>query len=100
MSQVKIVGQKRSGVGQGRRRGGHFPRSGTKQHLELGAWRDRGSSAAQCAVFDPRSPVHTLRGYNSGEAEARPQTFNFCMYELIPGFRVLIEHEECAYARR
>jgi hypothetical protein len=30
-SHVKIVGQKRSGAGQGRRRGGHFARSGTKQ---------------------------------------------------------------------
>ena len=25
-----------------------------------------GSTAAQCAVFDPRSPMHTLWGYNSG----------------------------------
>jgi hypothetical protein len=33
-SQVKTVGQKRSGAGRGKRRGGHFPRSGTKQRLE------------------------------------------------------------------
>jgi hypothetical protein len=31
------VGQKRSGAWRGKRRGGHFPRSGTKQRLESGA---------------------------------------------------------------
>ena len=35
-SQVKIVGQKRSRAGQGKRRAGHFPRSATKQRLESG----------------------------------------------------------------
>jgi hypothetical protein len=32
--QDQIVGQKRSRAEQGERRGGHFPRSGTKQRLE------------------------------------------------------------------
>jgi len=30
-----IVGQKRLCAGRGKERGGHFPRSGTKQRLEL-----------------------------------------------------------------
>ena len=63
---AKIVGQKRSCVGLGKRRGGHFPRSDTKQRPGTGARRHRGSSAAQCAVFDPRSPIDTLWGYNQG----------------------------------
>ena len=29
----------------------------------IGAQRDRGSTAAHCAVSDPRSPMDTLRGY-------------------------------------
>jgi hypothetical protein len=61
----RIVGQKGACAGRGKRRGGHFPRSGTKQRLELVPWRDRGSTAAHCAVFDPRSPVDTLWGYIS-----------------------------------
>ena len=55
----------RSGAGRGERRGGHFPRSGQKQRLQSGARRDCGSSAADFAVFDPRSRMDTLWGYSS-----------------------------------
>jgi hypothetical protein len=43
--------------------------SGTKHRLESGARRDCGSTAADCAVFDPRSPLDTLWGYRLLERE-------------------------------
>ena len=64
-SHVKIAGQKRPGLGRGKRYGGHFPCSGTKRHLNQAALRDCGSKAAHCAAFDPQSPGDTLRGYQS-----------------------------------
>ena len=43
-----------------------FPPFGYETAPGIGASRERGSTAAQCASFDPRSPIDTLRGYGSG----------------------------------
>jgi hypothetical protein len=43
-----------------------FPPFGYETEPGIGAGRERGSTAAQCASFDPRSPIDTLRGYDSG----------------------------------
>jgi hypothetical protein len=40
-----------------------FPPFGHETARGIGGLPDRGSTAAHCAVFDPRSPMHTLWGY-------------------------------------
>ena len=64
-SQVKIVGQKGVRCHQGQKAGGIFPPFAHKTPPGIGARCDRGSTAAQYAVFDPRSPADTLWGYDS-----------------------------------
>ena len=67
----RTVGQPRSVARRGRDAGGHFPCSGTRQRLESGLGVIVGQPAAQCAVFDPRSPMHTLGGITRQLAPGR-----------------------------
>jgi len=51
-----------------------FPPFGHETSPGIGARRDRGSTAAHCAVFDPRSPMDTLWGYSRAGWRFRQQT--------------------------